>query len=192
MKMLAVRCCLRQRSKISVASFSLFSSQRTTLKTLIGKTDRRFTVLPCRLSVDHCARFVSLSASSRADAGASPEQENFGSLSEDISSRRSFRKSSPDLRDLRHERESMEEEEEPLRRPLRRNTPYWYFLQCKKLIKEKKVGELRYGYGFLHHLRFILRCFYWCCSCRRPWICSAETCCRRRGCSQRSSTTLCL
>ncbi|XP_015244989.1 PREDICTED: pentatricopeptide repeat-containing protein 1, mitochondrial-like [Cyprinodon variegatus] len=137
--MLAVRCCLRQRSKISVASFSLFSSQRTTFKTLIGKTDRRFTVLPCRLSVDHSARFVSLSASSRADAGASPEQENFGSLSEDISSRRSFRKSSPDLRDLRHERESMEEE--PLRRPLRRNTPYWYFLQCKKLIKEKKLQE---------------------------------------------------
>ncbi|KAK5623207.1 hypothetical protein CRENBAI_017785 [Crenichthys baileyi] len=151
--MLAVRWCSRRWGKISVTRFSLSSSERRTPKTLIGGLrilDHRFAVLsaaPCRLSVGPSARFVSLSASFRADAGPLTDRENFGSLSEDISSRRSFRKSSPDLRDLRHRDDSLEEEEDleelrkPIRRPVRRNTPYWYFLQCKKLIKENKLQE---------------------------------------------------
>ncbi|KAF7663442.1 hypothetical protein LDENG_00209820 [Lucifuga dentata] len=104
------------------------------------------------------ARSVSLSAASRGlvDLPDSPstrsnpaeshdeEDSVFGSLSADLSSRRSFRKSSPDIRD--HLEEDGEEEEEgqanrPHRKPGRRNTPYWYFLQCKKLIKENKLQE---------------------------------------------------
>lgn len=141
--MLAVRC-LRDWSKISVTRVSIFPSETGILKTHLGGLripKRRFAVLSaalCRLPV----RFVSLSASVGTDTGASPDRENFGSLSEDISSRRSFRKSRPDIQNLRHREDFMEEDEElkkPHRRTARRNTAYWYFLQCKRLIKENKV-----------------------------------------------------
>ncbi|KAM7010123.1 uncharacterized protein LKV04_001959 [Tautogolabrus adspersus] len=68
---------------------------------------------------------------------------NFGSLSTDISSRRLFRKSNPEIRDLRQNDGDDEEEdpERPHRRPVGRNTPYWYFLKCKKLIRENKLHE---------------------------------------------------
>uniref|UniRef100_UPI0037E6FB8F pentatricopeptide repeat-containing protein 1, mitochondrial n=1 Tax=Semicossyphus pulcher TaxID=241346 RepID=UPI0037E6FB8F len=71
------------------------------------------------------------------------DRGNFGSLSADMSSKRSFRKSNPDIRDLRHQEGDDEEEDpgRPHRRPGRINTPYWYFLQCKKLINEKKLQE---------------------------------------------------
>ena len=93
---------------------------------------------------------VSVSTASRGDAdppAASPvpeDRENFGSLSTDLASRRSFRKSSPYIQDLRHRDDDAREEEEDeqaeaRRRPGRRNTPYWYFLQCKKLIRDNKV-----------------------------------------------------
>ncbi|CAN9510207.1 unnamed protein product [Ophioblennius macclurei] len=101
------------------------------------------------------SRSVSLSASSRVDTPPkeSPDWGSFGSLSADLSSRRSYKKTSPDLRDLPHldgdpwdegERRQEEQEEPPLqagKRPRRRNTPYWYFLQCKKLIRERKLQE---------------------------------------------------
>ncbi|KAM4751370.1 pentatricopeptide repeat-containing protein 1, mitochondrial [Anableps anableps] len=147
--MLAVRCCLRHWCKIHVTRLSFFSSETRTLKTLIGGLripDYRSAVLsaaPCQIP----ARFLSLSGFFRADTGPSTDRENFGFLSEDISSRRSFRKSSPDLQDLKYRDDFMEEEEgaEELRKPLRRtvgrNTPYWYFLQCKRLIKENKLKE---------------------------------------------------
>ncbi|XP_027873931.1 pentatricopeptide repeat-containing protein 1, mitochondrial isoform X1 [Xiphophorus couchianus] len=143
--MLAVRC-LRDWSKISVTRVSFFPSEAGILKTHLGGLripKRRFAVLSaalCRLPV----RFVSLSASVGTDTGASPDRENFGSLSEDISSRRSFRKSRPDIQNLRHREDFMEEDEElkkPHRRTARRNTAYWYFLQCKRLIKENKLQE---------------------------------------------------
>uniref|UniRef100_A0A8D2ZD88 Pentatricopeptide repeat domain 1 n=1 Tax=Scophthalmus maximus TaxID=52904 RepID=A0A8D2ZD88_SCOMX len=116
------------------------------------------TPTPRCLSRGATLRSVSLSAASprhvdpRAAAPRVPEEgdrERFGSLSGDISSRRSFRKSGPDLRDLRH-REDEEEGEEVvaeegeealMRRPGRRNTPYWYHLQCRKLIKDNKLQE---------------------------------------------------
>ncbi|CAF98150.1 unnamed protein product, partial [Tetraodon nigroviridis] len=73
------------------------------------------------------------------------DREDFGSLSADMSSRKLFRKTSPRVLDLRYRQEEEEEEEEeqakPRRRPGRRNTAYWYFLQCKKLIKQNKLQE---------------------------------------------------
>ncbi|KAM9769641.1 pentatricopeptide repeat-containing protein 1, mitochondrial [Menidia menidia] len=92
-------------------------------------------------------RFVCLSASNREDEkplDADAGRENFGSMSADIASRRSFRKSSPGMRDLPFQQDVSVEERDlsrPYRRPAIRNTPYWYFLQCKKLIKEKKLQE---------------------------------------------------
>lgn len=97
----------------------------------------------------HGVRFVSLSASFRDNVDFTsddPDQENFGSLSKDFASRRFFKKSSPDIRDQRHQEDADDEKVEVLdktsRRPSRINTPYWYFLQCKKLIKENKVRQL--------------------------------------------------
>ncbi|XP_014829557.1 PREDICTED: pentatricopeptide repeat-containing protein 1, mitochondrial-like [Poecilia mexicana] len=147
--MFVVMRCLREWSKISVTRVSFFPSETGILTTHLGGLripERRFAVLsatPCRLPV----RFVSLSASVRTDPGASPDRENFGSLSEDISSRRSFRKSRPDIQNLRYREDFMEEDEDaeelkkPHRRTVRRNTAYWYFLQCKRLIKENKLQE---------------------------------------------------
>lgn len=142
--MLAVKCCLRHWSRIPASRCTFFSSETRTLKTLrrgLRIPDHRFSVIstaPRRPS----ARFVSLSGSFRTNVDPSPDREKFGSLSEDISSRRSFRKSSPDLQDLRFRDDSMERQEgaEEFRNPVRRNTPYWYFLVCKRLIKENKVG----------------------------------------------------
>ncbi|XP_049576012.1 pentatricopeptide repeat-containing protein 1, mitochondrial [Syngnathus scovelli] len=89
-------------------------------------------------------RQLSLSVSAwQQDAElASPPEENFGDLSADISSRRSFKKVSPEMLDLSYrEDEDDKKPEEPSRRPGRRNTTYWYFLQCKKLIKDGKLEE---------------------------------------------------
>lgn len=79
-----------------------------------------------------------------ASEGAEEEEDGrFGSLSASWSSRVSYRKSSPFLEDLR----LPDDEEEPLdaqervRRRKRVNTSYWYFLQCKKLIKDNKLQE---------------------------------------------------
>lgn len=73
------------------------------------------------------------------------EEESFGTLSDKYSSRRMFRKSTAQLYNLRLREQSAEEDEERELEPKswqgRRNTPYWYFFQCKRLIKEGKVRE---------------------------------------------------
>ncbi|XP_077575097.1 pentatricopeptide repeat-containing protein 1, mitochondrial [Stigmatopora nigra] len=72
---------------------------------------------------------------------ASDPEENFGSLSDDIASRRSFRKVSSELLDLNYREDDEQEPIDPLRRTRRKNTTYWYFLQCKKRIKAGKLQE---------------------------------------------------
>ncbi|KAI4881852.1 hypothetical protein NFI96_026636, partial [Prochilodus magdalenae] len=73
------------------------------------------------------------------------QEERFGEHSSDFSSRTSFRRASPEQRELNYVGSSEEPEEQKTRsfrsRTGRRNTQYWYFLQCKKLIRENKLAE---------------------------------------------------
>lgn len=72
------------------------------------------------------------------------EEESFGTLSNKYSSRRMFHKSTAQLYNLRlreQDQEDKERELEPKSWQGQRNTPYWYFFQCKDLIKEGKVRK---------------------------------------------------
>lgn len=154
-----VSSCIRNRKTISAPSvrlalsFSVKSSNRTT--SLVAHfsqhgASRLLTAEPGHFQNGLSAKYLSLSTASRGghitdplDSSDPPDQEKFGSLSVDLTSRKFFRKTSPQVHELRYRQEEGVEEEEqvkPRRRPGRRNTAYWYFLQCKKLIKENKVG----------------------------------------------------
>ena len=77
-------------------------------------------------------------------ASQEEEDESFGTLSNKYSSRRMFQKSTAQLYNLRLREQSAEDEERELEPEIRRgrkNTPYWYFFQCKRLIREGKVRE---------------------------------------------------
>ncbi|KAG8540290.1 hypothetical protein GDO81_019548, partial [Engystomops pustulosus] len=70
-----------------------------------------------------------------------PEEDNFGTLT-DKYSRTVYKKSSPEIQDLRYEEDDAGETQQVNQRYRgRRNTPYWYFLQCKAKIKEGKLAE---------------------------------------------------
>ncbi|NXK25510.1 PTCD1 protein, partial [Arenaria interpres] len=83
-------------------------------------------------------------------AGAVREEEEedddegveFGTLSSKFSSRKYYHKTTSHFQNLKLQEEG-EEEEEPERKPRRgpKNTPYWYFLKCKALIKDDKLAE---------------------------------------------------
>ncbi|XP_061840184.1 pentatricopeptide repeat-containing protein 1, mitochondrial [Nerophis lumbriciformis] len=72
------------------------------------------------------------------EPSVSDENDKFGTYSTDIPARRIFKKSSPEMFNLRYVED---EERKPLESVGRRNTTYWYFLQCKKLIKAGKLQE---------------------------------------------------
>lgn len=177
----------------------------TGLQTLsLQRTHTLFTPAPGYVCRAPAARSVSGSSVCHRDAHLpraasvdTDQTEDFGSLSTDISSRRLFKKSSPEFQDLKYrdddalDEEKGKEEEEELarRRPARRNTAYWYHLQCRKLIRDNKVGVSDWSVLFV--------CLFVCLTClspphsyRRRWICSARTCCGWSGCGQRSSTTV--
>ncbi|TNN75940.1 Pentatricopeptide repeat-containing protein 1, mitochondrial [Liparis tanakae] len=157
----SVAClCARNGRKVSAPVVCFFSTSQNSTGTLnlTGARDVSrhrssglvLTPTPWQLL---SARTVSLSASSHAGADPlgspsapaekdPPDREHFGSFSTDMSSRRTYKKISPYVQDLRY-REGDEEDgdEDRVKSRKRTNTPYWYFLQCRRLIKENKLQE---------------------------------------------------
>ncbi|XP_061769952.1 pentatricopeptide repeat-containing protein 1, mitochondrial [Nerophis ophidion] len=82
-----------------------------------------------------------LSSQRQEEPSVSDENDKFGTYSTDISARKVFKKSSPEMLDLRYGEDEDRTPGKNVRRVARRNTSYWYFLQCKKLIKAGKLQE---------------------------------------------------
>ncbi|XP_051242563.1 pentatricopeptide repeat-containing protein 1, mitochondrial [Dicentrarchus labrax] len=155
----SVACsCVRNGRKVSVpvAKLSLLSTASTTRALNLTavqhlsphRSPRLLTPalwqLPRGLIVRSASHGGTDPRGSLSAENHTPDGENFGSLSSDISSRRLFRKTSPGIQDAKQHEEEEEEEDPviPRRRPGGgKNTPYWYFLQCKNLIKENKLQE---------------------------------------------------
>ncbi|ETE59757.1 Pentatricopeptide repeat-containing protein 1 [Ophiophagus hannah] len=69
--------------------------------------------------------------------------ESFGLLTQKYPPKPFSQASSADFHNVRLQTKQEEEEEELEIKPIwgQRNTPYWYFLQCKALIKKNKLAE---------------------------------------------------
>ncbi|XP_061087008.1 pentatricopeptide repeat-containing protein 1, mitochondrial [Conger conger] len=112
-------------------------------RTITDTQSRRFSISV--VSLTHPQNGVLTSenpnATSKDDIDNETE-EDFGSHSRNFASRITFRKTSPELHALNYRASADEDDTEELKqRPVRRNTSYWYFLQCKKLIKQDKLAE---------------------------------------------------
>ena len=124
--------------------------------------------------------------------------EQFGTLSRDIGARRSFQKSSPEIQNQCFQEEDGEDEVKRRKPFLAKgsNTSYWYFLQCKNLLKENKVcqsviilpshdqSRATYSFQILNvytALIALISMMCYCCflfyhSFSRLWIYLVETC----------------
>ncbi|CAN2390569.1 Pentatricopeptide repeat-containing protein 1, partial [Pristimantis euphronides] len=98
-----------------------------------------WTPIQCRLSSKRSiTQSMTMCDYAKADQNShTPEEANFGKISETYFSRTVFRKSSPEVQNMQYEEDGTRGE----RPGYKRNTPYWYFLQCKAIIKEGKLAE---------------------------------------------------
>ncbi|KAL2087879.1 hypothetical protein ACEWY4_016707 [Coilia grayii] len=89
------------------------------------------------------ASTTDVSDKTELDTQISEPHRAFGEYSHEYARRRTFKKSSPQYLDLLCSDRGDEEKPRPKfkSRTGRRNTPYWYFLQCKKLIKQDQLAE---------------------------------------------------
>ncbi|XP_063170673.1 pentatricopeptide repeat-containing protein 1, mitochondrial [Candoia aspera] len=113
-----------------------------------GFLDRRLITTSLAVYKLHSRDSKEMASSSEALPKEEEEEEkldadeSFGLLTQKYSSRRFFRAASADFHNLRLQTEDEAEEESEVKpRRGRRNTSYWYFLQCKALIKKGKLAE---------------------------------------------------
>lgn len=148
--------CVRNGSRVvPFASLSVLSTVKS-FKRSLKPTEQRDLSWPRPTGLlypplwDEAGRFsarpVCLSADPRSPLpppadGDSQEHQVFGTLSLDMASKRSFRKSTAHTEDFGYQKRDEEDSAKPRWKHGRRNTPYWYFLQCKKLIKQNKLQE---------------------------------------------------